>query len=57
MAQELLGALGMSALLLQNIWGLQVGWEGAVLGWDMCLCVMHKGERNPKYFQTKEHCD
>lgn len=57
MAQELLGALGMAALLLQNIWRLQVGWEGAVLGWDTCLCVMHKGERNPKYFQTKEHCD
>lgn len=38
MAQELLGALGMSALLLENV---QLGWEDAVLGWVMAPCVMH----------------
>lgn len=40
--QELLGALGMSALLLQNIWKLQLGWEDAILGWVMGPCVMHE---------------
>lgn len=53
MAQELLGALGMSALLLQNTWRLQVGWEGTVLGWEVGPCVMHKGERAPNTSRPK----
>ena len=45
MAHELVGALRMSVLLLHNIWSLQVGWEGTVLGWDTAPCMMHKAEK------------
>lgn len=42
-ARELVGALRMSSLLLHNIWSLQVGQAGMVLGWDTAPCATHEG--------------